>query len=1457
MGPADPLYRAFEASGHGLWEWEVESGRVHFSEGWWEMLGLSADDEPQTLASWSSRVHPDDLAGCVAAIERHFAGETPRYSTVHRLLHRDGTYRWVLDQGKVVTRDPTGRPLLMVGTHTEVTSIKDTQEQLERLLAYLQATLDNFPFLVWLKDADSRFLSVNQVFATTCGHGSAEALRGLTDLDVWPADLARAYQDGDRRVLETGERLNREELIADESGQRWYETYKAPVRLPNGTLLGTVGFARDVTERRAAEQAREETMERLAESEENFRAFFDTVDDLLFVLDAEGRILHTNRLVHERLGYSAEELRGRSVLDVHPAPRRAEALHIVQEMLAGRRDRCPVPLESRSGQLIPVETRVVAGRWGGAPALFGVTRDMSAVLASESKFSAVFRHAPIPMAISDPHGALLEVNEAFEEVTGYASHQVVGRRAVDLGLFADLGDRAAVLDEVERRGPVVDREVGVRTRTGEIRRGLFTASPIVLQDRHLLLTQMVDITERKAAEAELRASEERYRAVAEHMSDALLVLDRDARVLFANPAADRRFAQASPDALVGRSLLEALPGPSAAELLTHVREVSEGERPFQGEVPIPTAAGTSWFLFRMDPIRLPGLDGRYVLSLSRDVSEARAAQEVLRRDRDLFSGGPVGVLVWDLDARWTVSYASPNIAAILGVSSSELLDPAVGFASGVPAEGRDRVASEVRERLAAGRSSWEQRFAFVRPDGHRRCLFVFASVEPQAEDRPTRLRGYVMDVTERQESEARLRLAATVFDYAHEAIMICDADEVIRDVNPTFTTITGYARAEALGNTPRLLASGRHGPEFYAGLWADLRGQHVWSGEIWNRNKGGAVYVARMTISAVHGEDGRLTHYIAVFSDVTLLKSHQERLELLAHYDALTRLPNRALLADRMQQALARAERTGELLAVAYLDLDDFKPINDRLGHDVGDLLLVEVAQRLRSVTRGGDTVARLGGDEFVLLLTEPRTREACDKVAARVLAALSAPLTVAGHDLRISASMGLTLYPEDDADADTLIRHADQAMYDAKLGGRNRFQVYDPRRDVHLLSRRQTCEAVGRALERGELCLYYQPKVDMRSGRVLGAEALVRWQHPERGLIPPGEFLPQLEGHILQVELDLWVLGEVWRQRAAWLAAGLELEVSLNLCGPTVLHPTFLDELRRLAHGPSGARPQGLVLEVLETAALADVDRAGRVFRECRALGFAIALDDFGTGYSSLTYFRRLPADILKIDQTFIRDMLDNPDDMAIVESVIGLTHAFGRQVVAEGVETTAIGAVLVHMGCDLAQGYAIARPMPAAALPDWIRGFQPDPGWRVAASWPFARDDVPLAIMGLEHDRWCDSLRRAVSMPPGSPRDESLLDQDGASCHFGRWLKGLGERRYGKLPEFREVEQLHAEIHALAHEVLARHDDGDSRATHTELERMAPLREELHGRLTALQRLSVHLYRADRDGRRDLVRR
>lgn len=568
----------------------------------------------------------------------------------------------------------------------------------------------------------------------------------------------------------------------------------------------------------------------------------------------------------------------------------------------------------------------------------------------------------------------------------------------------------------------------------------------------------------------------------------------------------------------------------------------------------------------------------------------------------------------------------------------------------------------------------------------------------------------------RREHESAMRLTSSVFEHTSEGILIADSSKRIISVNKSFSRITGYAIEDVKGKTPKILQSGMHDAKFYANIWRTISKTGGWKGEIWSRRRDGSVFAEMTSINVVKNDAGQITHYVSVFSDITAIKDAQRMLENMANYDMLTGLPNRLLLSDRIKQSLAHASRLKQVLAVCFMDLDGFKMINDQYGHDVGDRLLIEVASRLKAAARDGDTVARIGGDEFVFLLTDLSCPDEINQVLDNLMASVSLPFVCGdqGVSFSVSASIGVAFYPDDDADEGVLLRHADQAMYKAKQMGRSCIHFFNPEEDRQIQSGIHQAASVRAALRAGEMVLFYQPKVNMKTGEIVGVEALLRWDNKEDGILAPNRFLIGWVDAGLVMEIGDWVINEALKQMAEWkVNHGLDIGVSVNISALHLLRQNFEEDLLALLKQYPSIDPSRLELEILETDALEDVSHVRRVIDGCHQIGVTFAVDDFGTGYSSLLYLKHLPVGTLKIDQSFVLDMINDKDNRAIVAGVVSLAEVFNRRVIAEGVESANHAAMLMTMGCDLAQGYGISRPLPAADLPQWARVFQEKKVW------------------------------------------------------------------------------------------------------------------------------------------------
>lgn len=567
-----------------------------------------------------------------------------------------------------------------------------------------------------------------------------------------------------------------------------------------------------------------------------------------------------------------------------------------------------------------------------------------------------------------------------------------------------------------------------------------------------------------------------------------------------------------------------------------------------------------------------------------------------------------------------------------------------------------------------------------------------------------RFRAADVKALDRSDDRDRLRQAAAVFDCTREGVLVTDKAGVIVHVNRAFIEITGFQSGEVLGQNPSLFKSGHHPPAFYQSMFKTLESCGEWSGEIWNRRKCGEIYPQWQTIRQIHHDEGQVSHYVAVFSDISAIKDSEHELKHLAHHDPLTDLPNRLLFTDRAEQALASAQVHKRNCALLLVDLDHFKMINDSLGHTIGDQLLKAVAERLTALFAPGITVARLSGDEFAVLA------ESCPQIvhaatlAQRILDALKKPFEIGGHPLVINASIGISLFPGDALNAEHLLRNADSALFKAKSMGRNGYAHYTEELTAHAQQRIETAFELRRALEQEELRVYFQPVHDLKTCRLIGVETLVRWEHPQRGLVSPAEFIPIAERTGLIAEIDAWVMREACQQMRRWQQAGVVLSfVAVNVSSRLFARRELYQQVAQVL-AETGLDPAFLELEVTESAVMDDPEVALEQMHRLRELGVRLAIDDFGTGYSSLLRLKRLPVQKLKIDQGFVAGLPCDEDDAAIVRVIIALAQSMGMQVHAEGIEQVEQGRFLLEQGCDLGQGYWFGRPVAAEQL-DWDR--------------------------------------------------------------------------------------------------------------------------------------------------------
>ncbi|MEW5755388.1 MAG: EAL domain-containing protein [Pseudomonadota bacterium] len=666
--------------------------------------------------------------------------------------------------------------------------------------------------------------------------------------------------------------------------------------------------------------------------------------------------------------------------------------------------------------------------------------------------------------------------------------------------------------------------------------------------------------------------------------------------------------------------------------------------------------------------------------------------------------------VEEIDTDGIIRYSNRAHHEILGYDYGEL--PGKHIADFAPSEEkREELRRDLAHLVQAQPEPTPYVLLNLRKDGRLILMQVDWNYKRDERGNLIGFTSILTDITAKRFAEDQLKQAAAVFENTVEGVMITDDQARIVAVNQAFTEITGYQEEEVLGKNPRLLRSDHHDAAFFDAMWDTLRREGAWRGEIWNRRKNGEVFPVWQAISAIKDDKDQVINYVSVFSDISSLKQAQQRLNYLAQHDPLTGLPNRLLFEDRLSQAIQRAAREQLLAAVMFIDLDRFKNINDSLGHAVGDALLKETAQRLRETIRKEDTVARLGGDEFVIIAEAFHEAADAAQLARKLIEAFAQPFLIKEHELHMTLSIGISLYPRDGDDIASLLKHADIALYRVKQSGRNNFQFYTEEMTYAVLDRIRMESELRRAFDQGELCVYYQPQIDMAEQRLVSVEALLRWRRPNGELIPPERFIPLAEDTGQIIAIGAWVLEQACRQFMAWRAEGFMLMgIAVNVSGLQFQRPDFCETVRRTVE-QTGIPPGCLELEITENCIMQPEQQAQATLAELERLGVKVSIDDFGTGYSSLTYLKRLAVDKLKIDRSFVTDIPHDPDSIAIVRAVIALGQVMKLDVIAEGVETWDQHAMLLSQGCQLAQGYYFSQPLPPDELRPLLEEFPAQP--------------------------------------------------------------------------------------------------------------------------------------------------
>lgn len=783
-------------------------------------------------------------------------------------------------------------------------------------------------------------------------------------------------------------------------------------------------------------------------------------------------------------------------------------------------------------------------------------------------------------------------------------------------------------------------------------------------------------------------------------------------------------------------------------------------------------------------------------NLNHRVKELNANKQALEKSEASYRSvvNNVKEILFNTDNKGCWQFLNPAWEATTGFSVDECLGKDIS--NFIYDEDVNICLNTCHQILGCQLDVYEGEVRILKKTGEYLFMQIFASPSFDDEGNILGVTGTLNNITEQKLALKQLKLTSKVYVNAREAIVIADHDGFIIDANPAYKNITGYDITDALTKNIGIETNNLNAINFHKSILTEADNAGYWSGELKQKRKNGNEFVIQLTISTIK-DNNKAQNYVALFSDVTEKFEYKKQLEYSANYDALTNLPNRTLLTKQLKETMASALNKDYQIAICYLDLDGFKEVNDIYGHNIGDGLLIEISENIQRTLRKKDVIARLGGDEFVAVLIDV-DEKSCKPLLEQVLQTVSQPIQVnKNRKVQISASLGVTFYPQQgDFDADQLLRQADQAMYQAKIFGKNRYHFFDTDKDRDLRGINQLLEQIAIGLKQREFVLFYQPKVKMKTGETIGFEALIRWQHPERGLLSPFYFLDALKNQPLAIEVGNWVIRQAISQLATWNKQGFETSISINVDSYQLQQSDFIASLVGILNEFPEVYNSQIEFEILESNALEDISSVSQVVKDCRDMGIHFALDDFGTGFSSLSHLKNLPVRDLKIDRSFVRDMLEDLDDLSILDGTLGLAQAFRRGVVAEGVETVAQGDVLLKLGCEIAQGFVIAKPMPEADVMVWIKQWQPFESWQNQE--PLQRKDIPLLFLLLGHQSWTKRFFQFIAS------NESESDINWNDCRFHTWLKEDGHLQYKDEPIVEELIILHENIHEFAQNMV-----------------------------------------------------
>ena len=1058
------------------------------------------------------------------------------------------------------------------------------------------------------------------------------------------------------------------------------------------------------------------------DSSRKFIDLFESTNDVILFVDANGDILDVNPSAQHLTGYTREELLNFNMLKDLIIPEDQENIkNVLKELINGNNQVHEVRWRAKDGHIIWFEGSSSArtSRKDKFLSTRCILRDVSKYKQTEQKlqyseynYHRLEHNLTDIVWIMDLHQRFIRVSPSVTQIMGYtveesynltveevmtpASYQKVQQMLTEMkeeikGCKNPQWTRTIELEQIRKDGTTVWVEVKTNllcNTEGE-------------PDGILGITR--DINDRKLAEHALRETEQKFRLLAENAPDIIWQMDLEGTLTYISPSI--KLLGYTPEDWIGHQFFELLPfAQRKPRKLSFAKELKDHSYRKHETRALRKDGTLAWLEVSINVVQENG-EPVAIQGIARDLTERKRVEKTLReseeRYRLLFEDNPHPMWVYDLDS---FRFLAVNNAAVrnYGYSHDEFMSMSI-LDIRPPEDVHSLLESISHFDPAQNRNDvWRHR----KKDG----TIIYAEVTAKQLDFDGKHARLILaqDISERKRIETNLRMQTSAINAASDQIVIANAQGEIEFVNPAFEKETGYTFDEAIGKTPKLFASGKHDDSYYTALWDTINAGETWHGEVTNQRKDGSFYVEDMSITPVKSEAGVIEHFIAIKRNVTEKKMYEKRLDHLAHHDLLTGLPNRLLLSDKLVQRFTQARQQNNSLAIMFLDLDRFKLVNDTLGHSVGDLLLKEVAMRLSANVRDTDTVARMGGDEFIVIVGEIESPKDIIAVANKLLKTLSDPFLLDNHELFISTSIGISMYPADGMDVETLVKNADTAMYRAKEQGRNRYHLYTEALNAAVVERMTLENNLRKALERDEFLLYYQPRVDMATGKTVGAEALVRWQHKELGLVSPDQFIPLAEETGLIVPISDWVLREACNQNKAWQDAGLPpIDIAVNISARLFQQEGLQFTINKVLM-ETGLDPEHLELELTESTLMHDPDLAIEILYQLKAMGVRISIDDFGTGYSSLNYLKRFPIDALKIDRSFVKEITTNADDAAVATAVVAMARSLKLKVVAEGVETLEQLEFLRSLNCDEIQGYFINRPANVEEFTQFIRDEQ-----------------------------------------------------------------------------------------------------------------------------------------------------